>query len=124
MCIRRVISVSMEEVAEEVGDWIQRMGKEYSRVYGPFAVWMRRIEEKGALDTKTKELISVGLAVATQCKWCIAVHTDAALAEGATKDEIMEACFVACLFRGAPSCMYSQLVMKTIEEFQGRKSNP
>ena len=27
---------------------------------------MRRVEEKGALDTKTKELISVALAVATQ----------------------------------------------------------
>jgi len=25
---------------------------------------------------------------------------------------------VACLFRGAPSCMYSQLVMKAIEEYQ------
>jgi AhpD family alkylhydroperoxidase len=108
--------LSMQEVAKEVSAWIQRMGKEYTRVYGPFAVWMRRVEEKGALDTKTKELISVALAVATQCRWCIAVHTNAALDAGATKDQIMEACFVACLFRGAPSCMYSQLVMQAIEE--------
>jgi len=117
------MSVSMQEVSEEVTAWIQKMGEEYSRVYGPFAVLMRRVEQKGALDTKTKELISVALAVATQCRWCIAVHTNAALNEGATKDEIMEACFVACLFRGAPSCMYSQLVMKTIEEYQGRTSS-
>lgn len=115
--------MSMQEVAEEVSSWIQKMGKEYGKVFGPFAVWMRRIEEKGALDTKTKELISVALAVATQCRWCIAVHTNAALDEGATKDEIMEACFVACLFRGAPSCMYSQLVMKAIEEYQNKKSD-
>jgi AhpD family alkylhydroperoxidase len=118
-----VESMSMQEIAEEVNSWIQRMGEDYSRVYGPFAVWMRRVEEKGALDTKTKELISVALAVATQCRWCIAVHTNAALDEGATKNEIMEACFVACLFRGAPSCMYSQLVMKAIEEYQTGKSN-
>ena len=108
--------MSMHELREEVKDWIERMGEEYPKVYGPFAVWMRRVEEEAALDTKTKELISVALAVATQCRWCIAVHTDAALDEGATKDEIMEACFVACLFRGAPSCMYAQLVMKVIEE--------
>jgi AhpD family alkylhydroperoxidase len=117
------LSTSMQEASEEVKAWIERMGEEYSRVYGPFAVWMRRVEEKGALDTKTKELISVALAVATQCRWCIAVHTGAALKEGATKDEVMEACFVACLFRGAPSCMYSQLVMKTIEEYQSKASN-
>ena len=110
--------MSMQKVAEEVNDWTQKMGKEYTRIYGPFAVWMRRVEEKGALDTKTKELISVALAVATQCKWCIAVHTKAALCAGATKDQVMEACFVACLFRGAPSCMYSQLVMQVIEEHQ------
>jgi AhpD family alkylhydroperoxidase len=114
----KVVGMSMQEVALEVSAWIQRMGKEYARVYGPFAVWMRRVEEKGALDIKTKELISVALAVATQCKWCIAVHSNAALDAGATKDQIMEACFVACLFRGAPSCMYSQLVMKAIEEYQ------
>jgi AhpD family alkylhydroperoxidase len=118
------VSTSMQEVAEEVNAWIERMGKEYTRVYGPFAVWMRRVEEKGALDAKTKELISVALAVATQCRWCIAVHTNAALDAGATKNQVMEACFVACLFRGAPSCMYSQLVMKAIEEHQSRAFNP
>jgi len=38
----------MQEIAKEVSDWIQRMGKEYTRVYGPFAVWMRRVEVSGA----------------------------------------------------------------------------
>jgi AhpD family alkylhydroperoxidase len=113
-----LIGMGMQETAEEVGNWIQKMGKEYARIYGPFAVWMRRVEEKGALDTKTKELVSVALAVATQCRWCIAVHTNAALDAGATRDQVMEACFVACLFRGAPACMYSQLVMQTIDEHQ------
>ena len=120
----KVINMSMQKVADEVSNWIEKMGKDYGRIYGPFAVWMRRVEEKGALDTKTKELISVALAVATQCKWCIAVHTNAAFDAGATKDQIMEACFVACLFRGAPSCMYSQLVMKAIEEHQSKAANP
>jgi AhpD family alkylhydroperoxidase len=29
----------------------------------------------GALDTKTKELIAVGIAHITQCPWCIDAHT-------------------------------------------------
>ena len=115
--------MSMQEVSQEVIAWIEKMRKEYAKVYGPFAVWMRRVEQKGALDTKMKELISVALAVATQCRWCIAYHTNAGLDAGATKDQIMEACFVACLFRGAPACMYSQLVMKATEEYQSMVSN-
>jgi hypothetical protein len=91
--------VSMQEVSQEVISWIERMGKDYGRVYGPFAVWMRRVEEKGALDT------------------------NAALDAGATKDQVMEACFVACLFRGAPACMYSQLVMNAVEEYQSIASS-
>ena len=116
--------MSMRETIEEVNLWVEKMGKEYPKLTGPFMAWLRRVEERGALDTKTKELISISLAVATQCRWCIGLHTKNALETGATKDEIMEACFVACLFRGAPACMYAQLVMKTIEEHQSGASNP
>jgi AhpD family alkylhydroperoxidase len=113
----------MQETIEEVETWVKRIGKEYPKLTDPFMVWLRRVEEKGALDTKSKELISVALAVATQCRWCIGLHTKNALETGATKDEIMEACFVAYLFRGAPACMYAQLVMKTIEKYQSDASN-
>lgn len=119
----KVLSMSMRKTLKEVETWIDKMGKEYPRVFGPFMVWMRRVEETAKLDTKTKELISVALAVATQCRWCIAQHTKNALEAGNTKDEIMEACFVACLFRGAPACMYGQLVRNTIEDYQSSTSN-
>jgi AhpD family alkylhydroperoxidase len=112
----RVLSVSMPETLKEVETWVERMVKEYPKLAGPFMVWLRRIEEKRALDTKTKELISVALSVATQCKWCIAFHTRNALEAGSTKDEIMEACFVASLFRGGPALMYTQLAMNCIDE--------
>jgi hypothetical protein len=34
--------MSMQEVSQEVISWIERMGKDYGRVYGLFTVWMRR----------------------------------------------------------------------------------
>ena len=108
--------MSSRDTLKEVENWSARIVKEYPGLAGPFMVGLRRIEEKGALSEKTKELISVALSVATQCKWCIATHTKNALEAGSTKDEIMEACFVASLFRGGPAIMYSQIVMKCIEE--------
>ncbi len=39
-----------------------------------------------ALDTKTKELVALGISVAIRCDDCIAFHVKAALDQGATHD--------------------------------------
>ncbi|MEX2703264.1 MAG: carboxymuconolactone decarboxylase family protein [Candidatus Baldrarchaeota archaeon] len=109
--------MSMEATLKEVHDIVGKMGEEYPKLAGPFMVFLRRVEEQGALDTKTKELISVALSVACKCKWCIAFHTKNALDAGATKDEIIEACYVAILMAGGPAFMYTRLVLDAIEEF-------
>ena len=43
-----------------------------------------------ALDTKTKELVALGISVAIRCDDCIAFHVKAALDHGATRDEVLE----------------------------------
>jgi AhpD family alkylhydroperoxidase len=70
----------------------------------------------GKLDEKTRQLISLAVAVTTHCDGCIVVHTDAALMAGATKEEIAETCGVAIMMGGGPALTYSAFVMKAIEE--------
>jgi AhpD family alkylhydroperoxidase len=60
-----------------------------------------------ALDTKTKELISLAIAVAIRCDDCIAFHTKAAIEQGATKDEVMETLGMAVYMGAGPSVMYA-----------------
>lgn len=43
-----------------------------------------------ALDSKTKELIAVGIAVALRCDDCIAFHDKAAFEQGASRGEVIE----------------------------------
>jgi len=43
-----------------------------------------------ALDTKTKELIALAVAVATRCDGCIAFHAEAAMKQGASRPEVLE----------------------------------
>jgi AhpD family alkylhydroperoxidase len=43
------------------------------------------------LGEKTRQLISLAVAVTTRCDGCIVFHTDAALKAGASKEEISEA---------------------------------
>jgi len=70
----------------------------------------------GALDTKTKELIALAIAVATHCDNCIAFHTSAALKAGATKEEIYEMLGVTVYMGGGPALMYATHVMEAVEE--------
>jgi len=49
----------------------------------------------GEIPRKYRELIALGVAFTTQCAYCIDAHTKHARANGASKQEIAEAAFVA-----------------------------
>jgi AhpD family alkylhydroperoxidase len=63
-------------------------------------------EKTGVLDPKTRELIAVAVAVTKQCDGCIAVHTDAAVKKGATREEIVEALGVAVAVSAGTALIY------------------
>ncbi|MBN2518120.1 MAG: carboxymuconolactone decarboxylase family protein [Candidatus Altiarchaeota archaeon] len=107
----------MQKKLDEAHALVERVGNEYPAQAGRFMNFLRKVSEEGALDVKTKELISVALSVAAKCDWCIALHVKNALATGTTKDEIMEACFMAVSMCGGPALMYTQQVMKALDEF-------
>ncbi len=53
----------------------------------------------GALPAKTKELIALGVALTTQCLYCLEIHKKKALEKGVTEAEIAEAAMVAAVMR-------------------------
>lgn len=61
----------------------------------------------GKLSSKFKEIIAVAVAHATQCPYCIDVHTKNAINQGATNEELSEGVMItsALLARGAFSHM-------------------
>jgi len=62
-----------------------------SRVYQAFLEMERAAFSDGALPKKHKELISVGISVATDCESCMQWHIEQAAAAGATESEVLEA---------------------------------
>ena len=69
----------------------------------------------GALGKKQKELIAVGIAVATRCKPCIYLHTQAAVQAGAAAAEILEAASVSVLMGGGPSFTHVQEIIRVFD---------
>jgi AhpD family alkylhydroperoxidase len=66
------------------------------------------------LGEKTRQLISLAVAVTTHCDGCIVFHTDAALKAGASKEEIAEALGVAIAMNAGAALVYSARVLDAV----------
>lgn len=73
--------------------------------------------EEGALSVKTKEFIAIASGHITQCPYCIKAHTNRALKNGASKEEIMEAIWVATEIRAGASFAHSSIAVETMNKF-------
>lgn len=76
-----------------------------------------------ALDTKTKELIALAIAVATRCDGCIGFHAEAAVRSGASRDEVMETMGMAIYMGAGPSVMYAAQAVEAYDQFAAKASN-
>ncbi|AZI68127.1 carboxymuconolactone decarboxylase family protein [Kaistella daneshvariae] len=75
----------------------------------------KTVFEAGALDEKTKQLIAIAVAHVTQCPYCIRSHTKTALRKGATKEEVMEAIWVAAEMRAGAAYAHATIAMDEME---------
>ncbi len=63
-----------------------------------------------------KQIVAVAVAHATQCPYCIKGHTKAALRSGATREELMEAIWVATEMRAGGAYAHSTLAIAVFED--------
>ena len=66
------------------------------------------------LDAKTRELISLAVAVTTRCDGCIAVHSQQAVKHGASREEIAEALGVAVAMNAGAALVYSARALDAV----------
>lgn len=80
-----------------------------------FGTLFQNVMKDGALGTKEKELIALGIAVAQRCGPCINLHVQKCLAAGAAREEILEASGVAVMMQGGPAYTHIPLVLDALE---------
>lgn len=71
----------------------------------------------GALDSKTKTLEALAIAIAIRCEGCIIQHTKAAIKMGASRDEIVETINIAIMMGGGPSTVYGGKALACADQF-------
>ncbi len=111
------------------------MIKDHSKHYNDLTKLMRQLESripsamdsfkglrtasasKGALSSKTKKLIALGIAITVRCDGCIAFHVHDVLTAGASSEEIFETIEVAILMGGEPSFIYGCEALEALNQF-------
>lgn len=83
-----------------------------------FQAFSRQVFADGALPGKTKQLIAVAVAHVTQCPYCIKGHTKAALRHGATRQELMEAIWVAAEMRAGGAYAHTAVSLTAMDEVE------
>lgn len=81
-----------------------------------FRQFSSAVFKEGALPSKIKQLIAVAVAHVTQCPYCIDGHTKAALREGSSPEELMEAIWVAAEMRAGAAYAHSAIALTAVQQ--------
>lgn len=97
---------------------MRKLGTELPGPMAGFGQLHKQATADGALSTKLKELIALGIGIAARCDGCISYHVHDALRAGATRQEIVETIGVAVLMGGGPAAMYGCDALEALEQFE------
>jgi len=102
---REELQKEMAKFAQAMPGVMSTMGAFYNEAY-----------KDGALSSKVKRLIAMGIALSNGCTGCILAQTIYAIENGATKDEVLEACAVAMSIGGTMAFAELLRVIKLLDE--------
>jgi AhpD family alkylhydroperoxidase len=108
---------SVEEALRHYKEGIGTFTQKLPDIAGSFNAFTEACFKEGALSKKEKQLIALGISLATQDEYCTIYHTKGCLDEGASEQEILEACGVAAAFAGGAAMSQAvTLVQECIHE--------
>jgi AhpD family alkylhydroperoxidase len=94
---------------------VKAAAPDLGKAFGPF---FQTLMKEGALSVKQKELIALGIGIASRCEPCIYAHVEKCLKNGATPAEVMETAGVAVMMGGGPVYTYTPVVAAAIKHFE------
>jgi len=107
------------ELMADLGKGMVALADETPELSAAFVRMDQAAYVEGELERKYKELIGLGISLYARCQYCMTLHVKQALNEGATREEILEACSVAIAFGGSPSMAeFATTVLKALDTFE------
>ncbi len=92
---------------------LNRAIPEATRAFGALG---KAVKGSDAPDFKTKELVALGISVAERCEPCIALHVEALVKAGATREEVAGVLAMCIQMGGGPAMMYAARALECYDE--------
>lgn len=70
----------------------------------------------GVIPEKYRELMSIAVALTTQCSYCIDAHTKNAQRAGASREEIAETVFIAAALRAGAAVGHGLMALRFFDQ--------
>ncbi len=103
-----------QDIATDITKTFRDINRTRRNLYRKYQDFSKEIKKNSSLSHKVQHLILLSNAVISQCDMCIALHVQGAATNGATKDEIIDAAWLAVAMGGSPKMMHLRYVYEEI----------
>jgi AhpD family alkylhydroperoxidase len=95
---------------------VGKRGKAHPKMLDAYQALDAAAGADDALDAKTRELISLAVAITTRCDGCIGVHDEAARKAGASEAEVAQALATAIAMNAGAAYVFSLRALEAYEQ--------
>ena len=114
------MSKSFVEVTTDISRAVGKIRAAAPGTIDAFNQFSKSALAPGALSALQKELIALGIGVASHCDGCIGFHVKTLVRLGVSREQLVETLGVAVYMGGGPSLMYAADAMRAYEEWQAK----
>ena len=105
MQLPKVSGIELTRRLKQMPDLANQLGEQVTEAY-----------KDGAIDSKTKRLMALAIALGAGCRNCVLGQTEGALDLGATREEFLETIAVVVSMRGTTGVAESLRVIQLLDE--------
>ncbi|RZG66833.1 MULTISPECIES: carboxymuconolactone decarboxylase family protein [Acinetobacter] len=106
-----------KELTQNISGSLRTLTQDSPDLMKSFNQLSQTVMRDGVIDPKTKEMIALGIGVASRCDGCIGFHVRTLVKMGMTLQELEELLGVAVYMGGGPSLMYAANALDAFKEF-------
>ncbi|SDF23467.1 alkylhydroperoxidase AhpD family core domain-containing protein [Celeribacter baekdonensis] len=108
--------MSWAEKNESMREALRALNKANRNIPVGFGAMSKAAMEGDALDTKTKELVALAIAIGVRCEPCVGFHVEALMKHGGTREELAEMLAMGVQMGGGPVLMYAAKALECWDE--------
>ena len=112
-----ILEMDWKQFIKEAESELAIYAKELPGTMQGFAKMGAAAKHEGVLSQKTQELVSLAIAIRSQCDHCIAYHARTLVKLKAEREEVAEVLAICAYMAGGPGINYGAKALQAFDQF-------